>query len=162
MSIIILRAKHTANPDGLPDEWPVQKKPLDGPIPPNWEQTTLEGLAAIKESMSAEYEAWKVAHAEAKAQRLAMEELLNISFEEMPAKLPGLAWFLIENSEMTEDEKDAVILSDALNNFHRFLRNGFVAKGVMHLNTAPVPEGVDPVKWQTLLAQVNQVMENAG
>jgi len=87
-------------------------------------------------------------------------DLMNISFNDMPVKLPGLAWMLIESVGLTEDEKDLVITSDALNIFHRYIRNGFIQRGVDKLNLEPAPAGVDATKWATLLAQVNALVGN--
>jgi hypothetical protein len=59
--IKFLRAKKTANKDGLPLEWPVKAElcakdyePTDG-----WEKGTRAELQAIKEGLKAEYDSWK-------------------------------------------------------------------------------------------------------
>lgn len=58
MNIHVLLAKHTANPDGLPSEWPVETKEVDGaPVSP-WISMSPEEYSVHVETHQAAKELW--------------------------------------------------------------------------------------------------------
>ena len=85
------------------------------------------------------------------------QELMNISFDDMVLKLPGLTWALLESIQFTDEDKDAILLSTNLDNFHKRIRGGYVTLAVQKLNEE-TPPAVDATKWAALLTQVNQIV----
>lgn len=146
----------------LPDSYPVEVYEYSDSetVPEGQEELTLVELLAAKEEHAEQVAIDRAAHnaqeALEQAEAAELADLMDISFEDMPLKLPGLAWALIEAIGFTEEEKDIVIL--ALGDFHKYLNAGYVVRGIQKLNESPTPEGVDSTKWATLLAQVNQIV----
>lgn len=157
MSIIFIRAKHTDNPDGLPDEWPVRKLPYSGDVPRNWEHSTIEEFNAIKESLRDEYEAWKAAYIEMKEERNA---LIDICPDRVEVKIPCIISHFIKQSDLTDAEIDLVILSDQLSTCHKYIRSGFVEKGIKSLVTARVPDGVRTAEWKSVIRNIQTTYES--
>lgn len=121
----------------------------------------IDGLGNLnidKSGIRVESQALRIAtDAELQAEAdLKAQQALVMTFEEMPLKLPGLAWQLIEGIGFTEEEKKIVIKS--LTDFYNYIYSGYVQMAVTELNATPAPEGVDATKWATLLSQVNYVM----
>ena len=150
--VSVLFSDNDPNSD-LPSGYPsLVRETVDNLPSADWVIMEYSEVLSIRETKKAEYIAYRDGIRAAEN----AEASLRISFEEMPIKLPGLAWQVIEGLGLTKAQRKALIRG--LSDFYVFVQSGHIALGVEALNEASLPPGVPLEAWDALKAQVNYVI----